>query len=108
MESQPPAKLNWDAWIGQATMVPYVKERTHLTFRFWYDYSGGTITDWGAHHIDIAQWGMDKQYTGPVEITSEATFPQSDGRSYNVATMPRSPAICSASPFMPTPSTIRR
>jgi len=38
--------------------VDYVKERCHTTFRYWWDYSGGTNTDWGAHHNDIARWPL--------------------------------------------------
>jgi predicted dehydrogenase len=53
-----PADLNWDFWLGPAPKVDYVKERCHRTFRFWYDYSGGTMTDWGAHHNDIAYWAI--------------------------------------------------
>ena len=53
-----PAELNWDFWLGQAPKVDYVRERCHRTFRFWYDYSGGTMTDWGAHHNDIAYWAI--------------------------------------------------
>lgn len=56
--SSVPAELNWDFWLGQAPKVEYVKERCHRTFRFWYDYSGGTMTDWGAHHNDIAYWAI--------------------------------------------------
>jgi predicted dehydrogenase len=52
-----PAGLNWDFWQGQTPAVPYMKERCHATFRYWYEYSGGTMTDWGAHH-DIAYWGI--------------------------------------------------
>jgi predicted dehydrogenase len=61
-----PSGLDWDYWLGQAPKVDYVKERCHLTFRYWLDYSGGTLTDWGAHHNDIARWaiGLD----GPVEV----------------------------------------
>jgi predicted dehydrogenase len=61
-----PAELNWDFWQGQTHKVDYVPQRCHQTFRFWYDYSGGTMTDWGAHHNDIARWavGLD----GPVSI----------------------------------------
>ncbi len=51
-----PDGLNWDFWQGQAPPVDYVPERCHHNFRWWYDYSGGIMTDWGAHHIDIAQW----------------------------------------------------
>jgi predicted dehydrogenase len=54
-----PAHFNWDLWQGQTPDVPYVPERAHYTFRWWYEYSGGKMTDWGAHHMDIAQWAID-------------------------------------------------
>jgi predicted dehydrogenase len=62
--------LDWDTWLGQAPKVDYIKERCHGTFRWWYEYSGGKFTDWGAHHIDIAQWAIeqDQQGMGPVEF----------------------------------------
>ncbi len=53
-----PEHLDWETWLGPAPKVDYVKERCHRTFRFWYDYSGGTMTDWGAHHNDIAYWAI--------------------------------------------------
>jgi len=53
-----PEGLDWDFWQGQTPDVPYVKERCHANFRFWYEYSGGTMTDWGAHHNDIAYWAI--------------------------------------------------
>jgi len=53
-----PAGLNWDFWLGQAPKVDYLPQRCHLYFRYWYDYSGGTMTDWGAHHNDIALWAL--------------------------------------------------
>ena len=53
-----PACLNWDYWQGQAPFHEYLKERCHLTFRNWFDYSGGTMTDWGAHHMDIGYWAV--------------------------------------------------
>lgn len=65
-----PAGLNWDFWLGQAPKVDYVTERGHRTFRFWYDYSGGTMTDWGAHHNDIAYWAIGQ--LAPREVTSRA------------------------------------
>lgn len=80
----PPPQLNWDRWQGQTPAVPYIKERCHYTFRWWYEYSGGQMTDWGAHHLDIAQWGIGAERTGPVEIEGKARFP-SVPNGYNVA-----------------------
>jgi myo-inositol 2-dehydrogenase / D-chiro-inositol 1-dehydrogenase len=78
---EPPAHLNWDLWLGQAPAVPYIPERCHYTFRWWHEYSGGQMTDWGAHHLDIGQWAIGAQ---PLEVRGEATFPDTpDG--YNVA-----------------------
>jgi predicted dehydrogenase len=61
-----PAELNWDFWQGQTAKVDYVPQRCHTNFRYWYDYSGGTMTDWGAHHNDIARWAVG--LAGPVAI----------------------------------------
>ncbi|HEY3965390.1 MAG TPA: Gfo/Idh/MocA family oxidoreductase [Planctomycetaceae bacterium] len=68
-ETKPvPAELDWNFWQGQTPTTDYVPERCHMTFRFWYEYSGGTLTDWGAHHNDIAQWGNGTERSGPVSI----------------------------------------
>ena len=77
----PPPQLNWNLWQGQTPDVPYIKERCHYTFRWWYEYSGGQMTDWGAHHLDIAQWGIGSL---PVEIEGQAKFPDV-ANGYNVA-----------------------
>jgi predicted dehydrogenase len=61
-----PAGLDWDFWQGQAPKTDYIKERCHTNFRFWLDYSGGSMTDWGAHHNDIARWAIGLE--GPVEV----------------------------------------
>ncbi len=66
-----PGHLNWDLWLGQAPLVPYVEERCHYTFRWWFEYAGGQMTDWGAHHLDIAQWAID---SFPVEVEGKAKF----------------------------------
>jgi len=70
-----PDSLNYDLWLGPAPWAPYTLERCHFTFRWIYDYSGGYVTDWGAHYCDMAQWGMGTDDTGPVEIEGTATFP---------------------------------
>jgi len=79
--SPPPRHLNWDLWQGQTPDVPYIEERCHYTFRWWYEYSGGQMTDWGAHHLDIAQWAIGSL---PIEVDGRATFPHTPN-GYNVA-----------------------
>jgi predicted dehydrogenase len=81
----PPSHFNWDLWQGQTPDVPYIPERSHYTFRWWYEYSGGQMTDWGAHHVDIAQWAIGAEQSGPIEIDAHATMP-SVVNGYNVAT----------------------
>ena len=70
MKTAPPAGLDWNMWLGQAPLVDYIEQRCHNNFRWWYEYSGGKFTDWGAHHVDIAQWaiGEDGEGSGPVEF----------------------------------------
>ena len=69
-DSQPPPELDYNMWLGPAPQREYNKNRVHYLFRFFWDYSGGQMTNWGAHHLDIAQWGMGTDDSGPVEITS--------------------------------------
>jgi predicted dehydrogenase len=73
-DSEPPAELDYETWLGPAPSRPYNRKRVHYNFRFFRDYSGGQMTNWGAHHIDIAQWGMGTDETGPVSIEGTATF----------------------------------
>jgi predicted dehydrogenase len=63
-----PQEFDYDFWMGQTPKVPYVKERTHFSFRYWWEYSGGTMTDWGAHHNDIVLWTLGLDDSGPVSI----------------------------------------
>jgi predicted dehydrogenase len=74
-----PPTLDWDMWLGQAPMVDYVPQRCHFSFRYWYDYSGGTITDWGAHHNDIALWGMGLDHSGPTSVFGKRLVEQIPG-----------------------------
>ena len=73
--ADPPECLDWNTWLGQCPEVPYTPQRCHGNFRWWLEYSGGKLTDWGAHHLDIAHWGLGKEGTGPNEIEGEGTFP---------------------------------
>ncbi|MFO0957701.1 MAG: Gfo/Idh/MocA family oxidoreductase [Isosphaeraceae bacterium] len=70
-----PEGLDWDFWCGQTPLVDYVPERCHSDFRWWYEYSGGKMTDWGAHHNDIAQWALGMDQSGPIRVTSHASPP---------------------------------
>jgi len=72
-----PSELNWDFWLGQAPKVEYMKERCHANFRWWWDYSGGPVTDWGAHHNDIARWAIGQD--GPIGIEGKVTIPPIEG-----------------------------
>ena len=94
-KSDAPSELDWNMWLGQAPKVDYIDKRCHYQFRWWYEYSGGKFTDWGAHHIDIATWalGEDKEGSGPIEIDgtdAKHPVPYKDGYttvddSYNTA-----------------------
>ncbi len=72
--TDPPAELNYDLWLGPAPLKPYHAKRVHYNFRFWWDYSGGQMTNFGAHHLDIAQWGLGMDESGPVGVDGTATF----------------------------------
>ena len=69
-----PEGLDWDRWLGPAPYRPFnaVLRPPHNdsfpSWRNYWDYSGGGMTDWGAHHFDIAQWGLGMDHTGPVQV----------------------------------------
>jgi predicted dehydrogenase len=69
-----PPELNWEMWLGPALKVPY-RGVAHWDWRWILDYSGGQLTDWAGHHIDIANWGAGLEHTGPVEISGSGVYP---------------------------------
>jgi predicted dehydrogenase len=104
-----PQGLDWDLWLGPASKVDYralpelregygggvpLYSNCHYSFRNWHEYSGGKLTDWGAHHVDIACWALGASDTGPSKVTPlEFTLPvkYKDGHpvvhdQYNAAT----------------------
>lgn len=70
-----PAELNWEMWLGPAPKVPF-RGISHWNWRWILDYSGGQLTDWAGHHIDIAQWGLGMERSGPVEISGKGVYPR--------------------------------
>ncbi len=69
LPSEPvPEGLDWNMWLGPAPYRPFNKGLHPFSWRYYRDYSGGWMTDWGAHHFDIAQWGLGMDDSGPVEI----------------------------------------
>jgi predicted dehydrogenase len=74
-DSEPPTELDYNLWLGPAPERPYNVNRVHYNFRFFWDYSGGQMTNFGAHHLDIAQWALDADNSGPVSVEGSATYP---------------------------------
>ena len=79
-----PKTLNYDAWLGSTPYVYYTEKRVHPKVGYdrpgWLrceQFGAGMITGWGTHHVDSAHWGMDTEYTGPIEIWAKASFPKS-------------------------------
>ena len=72
--SAPPEGFDYDRWLGPAPLRPYNKNHVHYLFRFFWDYSGGQQTNFGAHHLDIAQWGLGMDESGPVAVEGSAKF----------------------------------
>jgi predicted dehydrogenase len=73
-DGEVPKELDFDTWLGPAPKVPYNEKRVHYNFRFFWDYSGGQMTNWGAHHLDIAQWGLGMDDSGPVSVEGSANY----------------------------------
>lgn len=69
-----PEGLDWDMWLGPVREVPYMEPRRKM-FRWFMEYSGGKLTDWGAHHIDIAQWALGKDHSGPIKVSGAGVLP---------------------------------
>jgi predicted dehydrogenase len=74
--AEPPKELDFNFWLGQAPTVPFCPNRIGWNFRWWYDYSGGQVTDWGVHHTDIALWALGGEKTGVAEVECKGSeFP---------------------------------
>ncbi|MBN2450368.1 MAG: hypothetical protein JXR77_08260 [Lentisphaeria bacterium] len=74
-EEPVPEGMDWDLWLGPAPWRPYNSRLHPSRWRGYRDYSGGGMTDWGAHHFDIVQWALDADGSGPVEILPPESSP---------------------------------
>ena len=71
----PPDELNFNFWLGQTPKVDFCPRRIGWDFRWWLEYSGGQVTDWGVHHTDIAMWALGGDELGVVEAEGKGEFP---------------------------------
>ena len=69
-----PKEFNYELWLGPANKAPYTAARCHFNFRWLNDYAPGYITDWGAHFLDVAQWGNGTDDTTPVSVIAHDVF----------------------------------
>jgi len=76
--TEPPPELDYETWIGPASMEPYIKARVHMNWRWDYNIGGGQLMDWVGHHCDIAHWGLDFDNNGPSEVYGVGEFPPHD------------------------------
>lgn len=73
-----PPELDYNMWVGPAAWLPYHQDRCHFNFRWNSNFAAGAISDWAAHHIDIAHWGMGTEDSSPIAISGKAVYP--DGK----------------------------
>lgn len=81
-----PEGFDYEFWLGPAPQAPYHEDRCLYRFRFNYDYSGGQVTNFGAHSLDMAQWGLDMDDSGPVEVEYLDAKYLLEGSLFNAAT----------------------
>jgi predicted dehydrogenase len=82
--TDPPQELDYETWMGPAEKQPYMKVRTHKSWRWNYNTGGGQLLDWIGHHCDIAHWGLDFDNSGPLEVEGSGELPPATA-IYNTA-----------------------
>lgn len=74
-DGDPPPSVDYDFWLGPAPKHPFNPMRFHHNFRWFWDYSGGLMTDWGAHMVDVVMWAMKEEPVGAMAIGGKYGFP---------------------------------
>ena len=72
-EGTPPSTVDYDLWIGPAPMRPFHASHFHFNWRYWWDFGGGTLADFGCHYMDLPFWALDLRYPTSVEAKGEKT-----------------------------------
>lgn len=85
LATDPPAELDYEMWVGPSKMEPYIRARSHKSWRWNYNTGGGQLLDWIGHHCDIAHWGLGFDSTGPLEVEGNGDLPASKA-IWNTAT----------------------
>jgi predicted dehydrogenase len=73
--ADPPAELDYETWVGPSKMEPYIRARSHKSWRWNYNTGGGQLLDWIGHHCDIAHWGLGFDNSGPSEVEGSGDLP---------------------------------
>ena len=73
--SDPPPQLDYETWIGPSKMEPYMRARSHKSWRWNYNTGCGELLDWIGHHCDIAHWGLGFDNSGPSEVEGSGDQP---------------------------------
>jgi predicted dehydrogenase len=73
--SDPPKELDYEMWVGPSKMEPYMRPRSHKSWRWNYNTGGGELLDWIGHHCDIAHWGLNFDSCGPSEVEGSGDLP---------------------------------
>ena len=76
--TEPPPELDYETWIGPSKMVPYIKGRVHMNWRWNYNTGGGQLMDWIGHHCDIAHWGLVSIVPALSKSKGKGEFPAAD------------------------------
>jgi predicted dehydrogenase len=74
-DENPPQEVDYDLWLGPAPKQPFNTARFHFNFRWFWDYSGGLMTDWGAHMVDVAMWAMKEDPIGAMAMGGKYAYP---------------------------------